>query len=163
MDGKELISTERILQILGSHSGKQGLHTNPEIPDEIMQDARAICEVPEDEEVLGIIDCTWSGSAKYCLIFGRDSLYYSNRWTCKTPGTGRVDYSDLTSGKAFDTGFSEIGIGNGLFLDVSDSPFPKQDVIDILNEIIVLARTAIAKRRRRNLRPGIRVSEQDKT
>ena len=50
----------------------------PDIPAAKLANARRTCKVPDDDEVLGLVDLTVFGSASDALLLGRKALYYHN-------------------------------------------------------------------------------------
>jgi tetratricopeptide (TPR) repeat protein len=88
---------DQILRILKEFAAKKAgakFHVDPDIPAGKLRNARKSCEVPEDERILGLLDCTAWGSAKDCLLFGSRAVFYHNGWFKACPaGRGSVPYS----------------------------------------------------------------------
>ncbi len=51
---------------------------HPEIPNDKLANARQAARVPEDETVVALVDCTFFGSAKDCVLFGTKAIYFKN-------------------------------------------------------------------------------------
>jgi hypothetical protein len=64
-----------IVRILQSYASERGFHVHPGIPSAKLKNARESCSVADEEQVLGLIDCSSFGSAKQCLLFGGSNLY----------------------------------------------------------------------------------------
>jgi hypothetical protein len=54
------------------------LHLAPKIPASKLNNARKSCKLPEDEQVLGLLDLTIFGSASDAMLFGRRGIYFHN-------------------------------------------------------------------------------------
>ena len=103
-----------VLGILRGVGAVHGLYVAPDIPPKKLQNAQVSCQVPADEQILGLIDATVFGSAKNGLAFGTRGVYYHNSWG-KLPGTHAVAYQEFLRRSFAGAGRSEVAIG------VSDS------------------------------------------
>src|SRR5262249_32038345 len=61
---------------LESFQPQSDFYVTPNIPGKKLANARIACNVPQDEQILALIDCTVFGSAKDCILFGSKSIYY---------------------------------------------------------------------------------------
>jgi hypothetical protein len=135
---------EEVLSILNEFNEKDReiknyLHLAPgEIPGRKLKNVIKKCKLTEEERVLGIIDLSFRGTAKSCLVFGKKGIYYSNFWGSKIPGTNFIDYRDLRRCEFRLEDKFEISMLGSHSLDVgkfSNSDEVKNDIVDILNSI----------------------------
>ncbi|MEM7274004.1 MAG: toll/interleukin-1 receptor domain-containing protein [Actinomycetota bacterium] len=75
------------------HAGGTDLHFDPSIPDGKLAKARESSQVPDDERILVLVDCTVFGSAKDCVLFGRSAIYAYHMNADVNPI--RVDYGAI--------------------------------------------------------------------
>ncbi|WP_321418344.1 Hsp70 family protein [uncultured Desulfobacter sp.] len=68
-------SREKILQILKKNKD-HNLFISPGIPPRKVTNASQSCGLPKDETILGIMDCTFFGSAANAMIFGEKGIYF---------------------------------------------------------------------------------------
>lgn len=85
-----------IPKILTEHRAGTNFHVGT-IPAAMLANARATTMMPAGEKALGLIDCTFWGSAKDAIIFGEDAVYQAHP---KLPGATyrpiqRVTYPEL--------------------------------------------------------------------
>ncbi len=92
----------RLLQALRTfQSQKNRFYVSPIYSIEQLANARVKCNVPQSEEILGLIDCTAFGSAKEFILFGTEGIYYYGR-VFRDPGgissfyqAVKIPYSEL--------------------------------------------------------------------
>lgn len=97
----------RITSILQGLGQWRRYYLVPQIPQEKLRNAVRRCNVPSSDGVLGLIDCTFWGSAKKSIVFGRNALYYNNF------GRGALLYEDLP-GRVFGVARpGQLSLGNG--------------------------------------------------
>ncbi|UOY00123.1 toll/interleukin-1 receptor domain-containing protein [Blastococcus sp. PRF04-17] len=70
------------------------LHHAPSIPATILTNARAACGLETDDLVLAVVDCTWFGSAKNCIVFTDSFAAQRHSWFAGDQRT-RVPYAAL--------------------------------------------------------------------
>ena len=67
------------------------LYLTPNIPDKKLRNARKFREVPDEEEVLALLDCTVFGSASDSVLFGNRHLFSATSSRAKrSPRTDRL-------------------------------------------------------------------------
>ena len=130
---------ERILELIKRYLPQDGLSVAPQIPDKKLANAVAKCELPPAERVLGLIDCTVFGSAKNCLLFGAEGIYFHNDWSGKSPGRGFIPYEEFAGRVFMGGGFQEVSLGLNQFLNTSGSSVPKATVVSLLESIKQMA------------------------
>lgn len=125
---------EGILSILRDFSPQEDFFVSSEIPTRKLTNACASCNIPRNERVLGLIDCTVFGSAKDALIFGAKGIYY--RHINCTPTIGNLPYVDFPH-----CNFKIVGDSRGILLtpqlifSLAGSNVSEHRVIDMLNAI----------------------------
>ncbi len=96
-----------VLDIL-KESKAQSLYSSPGIPPKKITNATKSCMVPENEKIIGIIDCTFWGSATDAMVFGEKGIYFHSdvieiqgeeEIRVSVPMTGKLDYNDFPSEK----------------------------------------------------------------
>jgi serine/threonine protein kinase len=90
---------DALLHILHEfNSPGDGIYILEGIPDKKLANARRICELPRDEEVLLLVDHTVFGSARNCLLVTAGGIYYRNDWTASTgTSTEHIPFNILSS------------------------------------------------------------------
>lgn len=90
-----------------------GTYAAPDIPAKKLANAREACAVAAETCIVGLLDTSMFGSAKECILFGEDRLWYRQR---SQPAPGSISYTDLTT-MAWQHGtFGEIQSSTGLAL-----------------------------------------------
>jgi actin-like ATPase involved in cell morphogenesis/outer membrane biosynthesis protein TonB len=102
----------------------------PAIPESKLINARRACNIPDDEPILGLIDCTVFGSARNCVLFGAHGVYYRELWT----PPGKLLYTDFP-GCVFKNKGSVVTVSNGQKFSLSGSHVSAATARTILNEI----------------------------
>jgi len=134
--GEDLSVDEgRIVSILESHLPQTDLFVTPNIPTKKLSNAIRSCEVPPTERILGLIDCTVMGSAKNCLLFGRNGVYFHNARRGKSAGAGAISYSEFPSSEFGPEGSYDIALGNNQYLNISGCSIPTDKILAILASI----------------------------
>lgn len=127
-------SNESILEILQRYSSKIELHIHPEIPKDKLINAKNSCNLNPQENVLGLIDFTAFRSAKKCLLFCLDGIYFRNNPKIAKPEIGRIEYTDFKNRK-FSVQSDLINFDNNELLDLSSFTLYKWIVLEILNDL----------------------------
>jgi serine/threonine protein kinase len=126
-------STEQLLlPVLRGFLPQDDLHVAPDIPEKKLANARKACEIPEAERILALVDATVFGSAKNCLAFGTEGLYFHNDWSSRTAGAGTVPYGEFAERIFARESWAEVGLGQGQFFNRSGSQVTSQKVVEIL-------------------------------
>jgi serine/threonine protein kinase len=135
--GKDPTVNQAIWGILKNYDtgGSNGLFLSPYIPANKLQAACLTCQVPHGESILGLIDHTVFGSAKKCLLFGAQGIYFHNDWTSAASGMFFVSYSDLVSYNIGKNKWGEIGLGSQLAISIIGGKFPLETEIQLLHEL----------------------------
>ncbi len=107
--------TLALTEVLGTHRDDgQFLHVAPDIKEKKLRNAAASFLIPDDEEVIGLLDTTVMGSAKTGLVFGLRGVYFRNSGS-SADGAHALDYSQLVECD-FDTSEKyEVGLGETPF------------------------------------------------
>ncbi len=101
------VETKDITRVLKSFASQADLHLTPEIPTDKLAHARANCAISEEEPVLGLVDCTFWGSAKNCVLFGSKAIYHH------VDGTrGKIAYKDFPNSIFVWWGNTVVALGN---------------------------------------------------
>ena len=125
----------QILDLIRSLLPQDGLFVEPDVPPKKLANATRACALPPTERVLAVIDCTVFGSAKNCLVFGCEGIYFHNDRTSKSAGAGAVPYHEFDSRVFDDGGFQEVALGEDQFLNVSGSSVSKAKALDMLQSV----------------------------
>jgi hypothetical protein len=129
-------SAESIVRVLRGYLPQKGLFVAPDIPATKLANAKRSCSIPDTDSLVGLIDCTVSGSAKDCLAFGCQNLYFHNRrGSLATPEAGAISYSQFPARAFTDGGWFRISLGQDDCLSVSGCAVPKDTIVDILRFI----------------------------
>jgi outer membrane protein assembly factor BamD (BamD/ComL family) len=127
---------EKILDVLKRFASRSShLHLDPDIPAKKLRNGRKACEVPESEQILGLLDFTVFGSAKDCLLFGCRDVYYANGFNY--PNTKvKVSYTEFPV-RVFEDKDGDVSVGRGLILRVGGCGFSdcSAAVTELLNAV----------------------------
>ena len=138
-DWASLLATERharIRAVLEKFHGETSLYLDPEIPPKKLANARTATQIPSDERVLGLIDCTLFGSAKNCVLFGERWLYVHNSWTAsphRYRGRSRHDYGRFATLQLTRSG-TDITFEDGAF-DTSGTSLSTPKMLELLTTL----------------------------
>jgi hypothetical protein len=110
------------------------LYVDPSIPPDKLAIARASCMVPEDEEVLGLIDSTVFESAENAMLFGEKGIYYHNDWAGTPAGAGKLPYYRFPMTRFEQHGF-DVAVGDNCNFNVSGSDAETGSIVDLLSRI----------------------------
>lgn len=123
-----------VLETLRKYIPRDGLFVAPDIPSRKMANAVDACDVPEGVAILGLIDATWWGSAKNCLLFSDRGLYIKNDWRFTCPNRTFISYADLAEREVTEGPPYSIGIGDWYF-DSSNSKVGTPTILQLLLEV----------------------------
>jgi hypothetical protein len=128
---------EAIRNLLVAYLPQRDLFVTPDIPESKLKNAWASCEVPPGERVVGLIDCTTFGSAKHCLLFGTEGIYFRNPWSGGYPTMvpGFVPYGEFANREFGTAFFLNVDLGGGLSLDCSGCGVPREVIVEILKRV----------------------------
>jgi len=90
--------------------------------------------VPGDERVLGLIDCTVSGSATDCLIFARRGLYYYNMGA-SNPNPGFPPYGEFAECPFAPSWLNCIDLGKDRYCNRAGASVGRDKIIEMLTAI----------------------------
>ena len=124
----EITLATEILSVLSIYHPNTDFYLHPNIPE------KKLANAPGDKQVLGMIDCTLSGSAKQGLIFGPEYIYYKNDWTGASPD-GKITYQDFSDRSFTMLRSSEISLDHGDSLVVSGCSMNSAAIIQLLNAL----------------------------
>lgn len=108
------------------------LYVGKDIPYDKLIKARAVCNIPNSERILGLIDCSLFNSAKRCLLFGSKGLYFFN--TRSSPEQGMIAYANFPA-CTFTRRPYHVETNTGVILDISGSTVSTWRLYYILNAI----------------------------
>ncbi len=136
---KVLVFKTRLLQVLRTFQSQNNrLYVSPNIPWNKFADARVKCNVPQSEEILGLIDCNSIGSAT--ILFGTEGIYYFGL-VFRDPGgiisnyqAVKIPYSELF---LFPVRIDnkQVAAGNGKKIYLGESGVSREKLRDMLNAI----------------------------
>jgi len=122
-----------ILSILRDFFPQEDFFVSPKIPTKKLANACASCNIPRNERILGLIDCTVFGSAKDALLFGTKGIYY--RHLGCTPAVGNLPYINFPRCNFKIVGDKGISLTPQLMFSLAGSNVSKHRIIDMLNAI----------------------------
>jgi hypothetical protein len=137
----DLLDTDRdqlrktLCGVLANYADKPSVSLDPDIPPSKLENAKKACEVPQEETILALVDCTALGSAKDCLMFGNEGIYWHNPRSSKSPGRGAIPYGDLAHRQFEKPKYSyDIHLGDNLYINTASSQFSRDDLLSMLEE-----------------------------
>ena len=125
---------ERVAQILQGFTAQSGLYLAPNIPAKKLANALAKAQVPADETVLGLIDCTVFGSASDSLIFASRGFYYQNMGG-SNPNPGAVPYSEFPECQFATYWLNCISLGKDRYCNKAGASVGRDKIIEMLTAI----------------------------
>ena len=125
---------DRIMAVLRNAMPQVGLYVSPDIPAKKLNNAKRACEIPPSVSILGLVDSTMFGSAKDCLVFGEDAIYFHNGFEVK-PACGVIPYAGFSERvfQAVDKGI--IDFGNNEHFSCAASLCPIHVIVGLLQQI----------------------------
>ncbi len=125
-----------LTEVLSRHRAEKltgWLLVAPEIKQKKLRNVAASLELPDDEEVVGLMDATVTGSAKRSLALGVDGIYFNTLGGGET-GIRQIAYSSLVEAD-FDTSVdSEVRLGDASLAVLA----PNDDVATLLRHVAFL-------------------------
>ncbi|HMU40455.1 MAG TPA: hypothetical protein PKE31_15715 [Pseudomonadota bacterium] len=128
------LRSDVLKEVLGPFSHLSSLYVSPEIPDKKLRTARKFCEVPDEEHVLALIDCTVFGSASDAVLFGNRHLFFRN-FVARDGRPGRISYADLCQVPIHRAGDGELVFGEKITANLSGSGLSAADLLVLLKEL----------------------------
>ena len=110
------------------------LYLTPNIPDKKLRNARKFCEVPDEEELLALLDCTVFGSASDSVLFGNRHLFFRN-FIAQNGRPGRIAYHDLVHMAIHRAGDGELMFGDNLISNISGSGLTAADFFSLIRDL----------------------------
>jgi len=136
--------------ILARYNGPKGYYVFPYAqyaspPTKKLANATKSCAVPQSESILALLDTTFWGSAKDCLLFGCEGIYFHNgrggfgEFSPKQRGAGHLPYRQFR-GRAFSYSWfhSNISLGDDKSFHLGNGLLGKSQIVEILNAIQAL-------------------------
>jgi hypothetical protein len=111
---------------------QEDLFIAPNIPPKKLENGCAKCGVPASETIFALIDTTSFGSAKNCLLFGREGIYFHNDWSATTPGSFAIPYREFVARAVSKGSWCEIRFGPKECVDTAGSNMPTAKALAIL-------------------------------
>jgi hypothetical protein len=133
--GQPLNFADSLTKVLQSFAPQDGLYLLPDIPPKKLRNALSKCDPPTTEQILGLVDCTVFGSAKNCLLFGAEAVYFHNDWSGKTSGRGMISYAEFARRIFASGGFQELSLGHDQYLNISGCGLSRESLIRILDAV----------------------------
>jgi ATP-dependent 26S proteasome regulatory subunit len=148
------IPPTRLLKALKGFEGMPDIHFDPSIPQDKLRNAVTACGVPDDEEIALLVDCTYFGSAKDALLFGKKAIYFSNGVT-----SGFLPYSEFSK-RTFNHcpgSQTQVSVGEGVRIELNGSNLDAPTCIRMLEIVRKEASTVIPRDDRKGLEsiPGM--------
>jgi hypothetical protein len=139
---------EDLVDWLGFHDDKAGLHLAPKIPRLKLLYAAENRHMQNPESILALIDCTIDKSGKEYMAFGTKGIYYRNTSQTEQPGSHFIPYIEFIHRTFSKPWFFEISFGNRCSLHTAGCLMSRTEIITILNGItkVVLKHKAIVGR-----------------
>ncbi len=125
---------ESILHILRGFESEHDLYIHPDIPHKKLYNARMSCGIEPDHEVLALINCTTLGSAKDCLVFCPEAVYFHNNPALARPEAGRIEYATFAN-RTFTAHKSYVHLDFNQIVHVANSSLSAETVLSLLTEI----------------------------
>lgn len=110
------------------------LYLSPNIPEKKLRNARKFCEVPDEEDVLALIDCTVFGSSSDSVLFGHRHLFFRN-FIAQNGRPGRIPYNDLVHMAIHRAGDGELMFGENLISNISGSGLSAADFFSLIRDL----------------------------
>jgi hypothetical protein len=115
-------------------------YVSPHIPLRTLTDARVKGNVPQSEEILGLIDCHSKRPATDCILFGTEGIYYFDRVFRDPGGTSsfylpvKIPYSELF---LFPVRIDnkQVAVGDGKKINLDESCVSREKLRDMFNAI----------------------------
>jgi transitional endoplasmic reticulum ATPase len=126
-----IIPSTALQRALAQFKGKPDVHFAPDIPQDKLTNGRQSVCVPEKETISVLIDCTFFGSAKDCVLFGSRGIYYRNAGF-----EGFLPYCEFPNRTFnFTENDSEVSLGGGERLNLSGSQVNSIQLVSMLDLI----------------------------
>jgi len=126
---------KKITDVLWQYAPHSDFFVAPDIPGDKEKNARQALDIPRDEQVLGLIDCTFLGSAKDSLVFGTKGIYFRGVFGSEK---GVCAYADAKNHffKNSPDDEDEIVFPHGVQFSPLGSNVSTERVIRILNHVV---------------------------
>lgn len=115
------------------------LYVAPEIPQKKLVNARRVCEVSDDEEIVGLLDCTLFGAATDCVLWSTTRIYYRN-FAAPQTGPHEIRYSRLPALLVTRADALSVRMGEQPQCTVAGSSMNAEDLLQILRDLTAIAR-----------------------
>ena len=115
------------------------LYVTPGIPQKKLVNARRVCEVSDEEEIIGLIDCTLFGAATDCVLFSTTRLYYRN-FAAPQTGPHALRYARLPEMLFSRADGISVHMGDQPQCTVAGSSVTADDMLQILRDLTSIAR-----------------------
>lgn len=124
---KDIDFGQIVLSALLPHARETDFWVAPGIPRAKLEKAREFCEVPESEEILGLVDCTYWGACDDAVLFGCSALYHHNKTGSRH---GSLPYLEFLKCN-FQAQGTEVLLGNGDGIETDGSAVTANWIPDV--------------------------------
>ncbi len=123
------IPTTAIVSALSMFSGLPDVHFDPNIPRDKLENA--LGGYPANDKAAVLIDCTWLGSARDCVVFGSRGVYHSNG-----SDEGYIPYAEFAN-QTFTPEFREgkVNVTRGGPINLSRSQLYPAKLVEMLDAL----------------------------
>ncbi|MBL9043957.1 MAG: hypothetical protein JNM83_20250 [Myxococcales bacterium] len=128
------LRAEQLHDVLKPFVHLSSLYLQPNIPDKKLRNARKFCEVPDEEDVLALVDCTVFGSASDAVLFGSRHLFFRN-FIAQNGRPGRLSYGDLLRISLQRSNDGELVFGENLTANLSGSGLSAAELLMVMREL----------------------------
>ena len=128
------LRAEWLPELMKPYAHLSSLYVTPNIPEKKLRNARKFCEVPDEEDVLALIDCTVFGSASDAMLFGTRHLFFRN-FIAQNGRPGRFLYGHLATMSLQRVGDGELLFGETSVANISGSGMSSSDLIALISDL----------------------------
>jgi hypothetical protein len=122
---------DALLATLGPFA-HDGIFYYPAIPAKLAENIAAACQLPEDESILVLVDCTVDGSSKFGAVFGLNAFYFRNDLYGPEGEPGFVPYEEFPLRDFARLGIWQVSLGEGQVVNMAGSGIAQQHLVDML-------------------------------
>ena len=124
------IPTTTLRKLLQPFRGVPDFHLGEEIPTQKLANACEAAHVPDGETICALLDCTYFGSAKDCVLFGSRAIYFNNGGV-----ENFLPYSEFPDVTFYPGSGPMVCYGEFGSISLEGSSFPTRRLADALDAI----------------------------